>query len=164
MKRKRSAHVGDRAPKRARGTVDQSASATPPALDHPVLSRLYPHIASLRHHLLSRLPASSKNRRRKLAQLGLPLPNQDATAPRATDHELASLLDSVVVGRGLSTAADAPAREAAAQERDRDLESFSQQLPAETTASTFKPGYFLQSEVSHVLHLPCQHVACSHAA
>jgi len=156
MKRKRSVHVGGRAPKRARDAVDQSPSATTPAVEHPVLSRLYPHVASLRHYLLSRLP-SSKNRRRKLALLGLQHSSQHAPAPLDIDNELAKLLDSVVVG-GLPNAADAGARNAAAQERDRDLESFSQQLPAGTTASTFTPGYILQPEVSHLQRLPC-HVA-----
>jgi hypothetical protein len=158
MKRKRSAHVAGTGPKRARaGAVDQSPAATTPAVEHPVLGRLYPHVATLRHYLLSRLPSSSKSRRRKIAQLGLLLPSQDAPAPLAIDDELAKLLDSVVVG-GLPNAADAAARKAAAQERDRDLESFSQQLPAGTTASTFKPGYFLQPEVSQIQRLPC-HVA-----
>jgi hypothetical protein len=114
-----------------------------------VLSRLYPHVASLRHYLLSRLPSSSKNRRRKLAQLGLQHASQDAPAPRGMDEELVKLLDSVIVG-GLPNDANAAARNVAAQERDSDLERFSQQLPAGTTASTFKPGYFLQPEVSHL--------------
>jgi hypothetical protein len=114
-----------------------------------VLSRLYPQVATLRHYLLSRLPSSSKNRRRKLAQLGLHPPDADATSPRGIDDQLGDLLDAVVVG-GLpsTTTADAAVRKAATQEREDDLESFSQQFPAGTTASTFKPGYFLQPEVS----------------
>jgi hypothetical protein len=145
MKRKRSAHVGGKPPKRARGAVDQSPSATTADVEHPVLSRLYPHVTSLRQYLLSRLPTSSKSRRRKLGQLGLQH-GQDATTAREIDVKLGNLLDSVVVGV-LPSSADAAVREKAAQERERDLESFSQQLPAETTAGTFKPGYFLQSEV-----------------
>ncbi|KAF2684833.1 hypothetical protein K458DRAFT_27426 [Lentithecium fluviatile CBS 122367] len=143
---KRSAHVGGRTPKRARDAADQSAPATTPGVEHPVLSRLYPHVASLRHYLLSQLPSSSKNRRRKLTQLGLQHQSQDATAPRGIDIELGELLDSTLVGV-VPKAADEVARKEAARERDRDLESFSQQLPPGTTASTSKPGYLPQSEI-----------------
>jgi len=146
MKRKRNAHPGGGPPKKARRPADQSAVATMAFVEHPVLARLYPDVLSLRHYLLSRLPASSKSRRRKLSQLGHQHLRDEGTAPRADDLELGELLDTTLVGALPTIAAEK--REEAAKERDRDIESFSQQLPLTTSASTFKAGYFLQSEVS----------------
>lgn len=36
-----------------------------------------------------------------------------------------------------------------ARERNRDIETFTQQLSPAVTGGTFKPGYFLQSGVGH---------------
>lgn len=138
MKRERSAHVVGRPPKRARPAADQSAVATPPGVDHPVLRRLYPGVLSLRHYLLSRLPASSKYRRRRLTQLGL-----HHHAQHHLDADLAQLLDATLIG--IPRTADAAGQDEAAKDRARDIDTFSQQL---SSAGTFKPGYFLQSEVT----------------
>ncbi|KAF2259198.1 hypothetical protein CC78DRAFT_525270, partial [Lojkania enalia] len=152
MKRKRSAHAGGRPPKRTRD-ADQSAIATPTPVDHPVLQRLYPEILSLRHYLLARLPSSSKNRRRKISQFGVSSsPGQDATATCSShvdsdgvDVELGRLLDSTLVGvspKATTTRADDPAKEA----REKDIQTFSQQLSDHSTGCTFQPGGFLQGE------------------
>jgi hypothetical protein len=145
MKRKRAAHVGDRHRKRSRPASDQSAIATTPGVDHPVLRRLYPEVVTLRHYLLSRLPGTSKNRRRKISQLGLPNPNGSPAATRGPDVELGQLLDSTLVGVPVKGDTEVP--DDSADARDRDIELFSQQLPDCATGSTFKPGYFLQPEV-----------------
>ncbi|KAJ4344797.1 Telomerase reverse transcriptase [Didymosphaeria variabile] len=150
MKRKRNGPepaVG-RTPrsKKARLATDQSPVATP-AIEHPVLSRLYPGVLSLRHYLLSRLPASSKlkSRRRKISQLGIH-PGQGDIAPRGIDLELGELLDTTLVGVIPSSRAKKP--EEATRERDGDLESFTQEVAASNgSAGTFKPGYFLQAEI-----------------
>ncbi|KAJ4301248.1 Telomerase reverse transcriptase [Kalmusia sp. IMI 367209] len=146
MKRKRNTHAGGRNPKRVRAVSDQSPVATTASVEHPVLSRLYPEVLSLRHYLLSRLPASSrlKSRRRKLSQLGLH-PSHEDTATCGTDLELGELLDSTLVG--VLPNGDADRRENALREREKDLESFTQELSLTNSASTFKPGYFLQSEI-----------------
>ncbi|KAF2185025.1 hypothetical protein K469DRAFT_577492 [Zopfia rhizophila CBS 207.26] len=143
MKRKRTATVGDKPFKRSREAFSQSALATTPGVDHPVLRRLYPEVVSLRHYLLSRLSSCSKNRRRKISQLGLSEPCRDATTTQSVDVELGRLLDSTLVGVSHKTIA--ASRDESA--RTRELESFSQQL----SGSTFKPGYFLQSEVGDVI-------------
>jgi hypothetical protein len=142
--------VGGRNPrsKKPRLVADQSPAATPASIEHPVLSRLYPEVLSLRHYLLSRLPASSKSksRRRNLSQLGLHTRHQN-TAPRGIDLELAKLLDATLVGVVPSSRAGKP--EIAVRERDGDLDSFTQEVAASNaSAGTFKPGYFLQAEVS----------------
>ncbi|KAL5391507.1 hypothetical protein DPSP01_001371 [Paraphaeosphaeria sporulosa] len=134
-------------PKKPRLATNQSPVATPASIEHPVLSRMYSEVLSLRHYLLSRLPASSrsKNRRRNLSQLGKCTGHQD-TAPRGIDPELSKLLDATLVGVVPSPRAGNP--EVAARERDGDLETFTQEVAASNgTAGTFKPGYFLQAEI-----------------
>lgn len=158
MKRKRgSTHAGDRPRKRPKETSSQSAPATTPpvepaingpvdhavdhAVDHPVLRCLYPEVLTLRHYVLSRLPGTSKNRRRKISQLG----RAEGQSVDGVDSELARLLDSALVGANrIPTAAS---REETIVARDRDIISFSQQLTDCATGSTFTPGYFQQGEV-----------------
>ena len=152
MKRGRRAHAGNQhaIPKGATRAADQSSVATTASVEHPVLSRLYPDVLSLRHYLLSRLPASSraKARRRKLSQLGLlEHPGHGDTAPpaRSLDLELAELLDTTLVG----VLPGASRRDDAERQMSRDLDSFSQEISATNpSAGTFKHGYLLQAEVS----------------
>lgn len=126
--------------------VDQSAAATPVAIKQPVLQRFYPQLLTLRHYLLSVLPISSKNRRRKLAQLGRPIAANNAPSACGSDVELGQLLDSTVIG-GFETPKSEDS-EHGVRERDRDIEIFTQQLSPAFTGGTFKSGYFLQSGVS----------------
>lgn len=139
MKRKRGSHVAGRSPKKPKPAVDQSTSATPA---HPVLQRLYPQLLTLRHYLSSRLPRSSKNRRRKISQLG-----QAPAHPACdADVELAKLLDTTLVGGAFpNVSVEAP--DQVDQDRDRDIAAFTQQLSQVTPGGTFRPGYFLQPEV-----------------
>jgi hypothetical protein len=160
MKRRRgSTQAGDRPPKRPKETSSQCALATSlpvdPAVDHPVdhpvLRCLYPEVLSLRHYVLSRLPGTSKNRRRKISQLG------QSEGPRldGLDSELARLLDSALVGANHRPTATS--REEAIIARDRDIISFSQQLVDCATGRTFTPGYFQQGEV-RLLQFPNSNV------
>ena len=151
MKRKHSAHAGDRNenPKKPRRAPYQSAAATTASIEHPVLLRLYSEVLTLRHYLLSRFPASSKlkSRRRKLSQLGIEHPGQQDIASRGIDVELGELLDATLVG--VPPGVDIEKRKDAERVRDRDLDSFTQEVSASiNSAGTFKPGYFLQAEVS----------------
>ncbi|PVH95994.1 hypothetical protein DM02DRAFT_132437 [Periconia macrospinosa] len=155
MKRKANdnnhAHVGSRPPKRPRQAADQSPTATTSCTQHPVLSRLYPKVVSLRHYLLSRLPASSKNRRRKIAHLGVqqgPEQQDTNTATHGIDAELGKLLDATLIGVVSKHVTDDTAATDIAKERDQDLKNFSQHLSSSgTIGGTFKPGYFVHSEV-----------------
>lgn len=146
MKRKCTAsHAGG--PRKKAQLVDQSANATPPSIEQPVLQRFYPQLLTLRHYLLSVLPKSSKNRRRKLAQLGRPIAAKDAPSACALDIELGHLLDSTVIGK--HEIGKIENEEELTRERVKDIEIFTQQLSPALTESTFKPGYFLQSGVGH---------------
>ena len=119
--------------------MKRKRAPAPAPVDHPVLRRFYPVLCTLRRHLLSRLPATSRSRRRRLTSLGC----QDhagagAEAETNADVELAKLLDSTLVG--LPHHID-PAN---AKERDHDVDCFTQQL---SQSGTYQPGYLLQPEV-----------------
>jgi hypothetical protein len=98
MKRQLNSHTGAGPRKKAKRAAKPSAASTPIGPDHPVLQRLYPKVLTLRNYLLSRLPKSSKNRRRRLSQLGLGTPAQDDTSTRDVDIRLGQLLDSTLIG------------------------------------------------------------------
>lgn len=143
MKRKRPSRAGG--PRKKAHVVDQSTAATLPAIDQPVLRRYYPQLLTLRHYLLSQLPKSSRNRRRKISQLGLQSARSHATPSCDPDTELGQLLDSTVIG-GFNTSKTI-SEDQVTKERNRDIDTFTQQLSPVITGGTFKPGYFLQSEV-----------------
>ena len=96
--------------------------------------------------MLSRLPGSSKNRRRRISHLG-----QSTLKLDLVDRELAGLLDSTLVGVAPKTIAVALTNAQPPCTRDEDLLSFSQQLPDCATGGTFQHGYFLQSEVGQYI-------------
>ncbi|RMZ73943.1 telomerase reverse transcriptase [Pyrenophora seminiperda CCB06] len=145
MKRRRSTHTGGGSRKKPRHASNQSPSATPPSATHPVLQRLYPQVLTLRHYLLSRLSGSSKNRHRRIAQLGHAATPQGPIPTHALDPDLADLLDSVLVGSLASAEPDKQAQ--ADQERNQDINAFTQQRSQGTPGGTFKLGYYRQPEI-----------------
>lgn len=173
MKRKRSTHAtGASSPKRRRANdapaaAGQSApatlssakamSASSAAVQHPVLRRLYPEVCNLRHYVLSRLPGKSKNRRRRIAQVGRDADsNSEANSDARTskdaeiDRELAQLLDSTLIGICPKNQASTTSRDEI-RERSKDMITFSQQLSeSRVSGCTYEPGYFLQAEVRHL--------------
>jgi telomerase reverse transcriptase len=150
MKRKSGSHAGGGPRKRARRAdhVDQSGTATPSGPDHPVLRRLYPQVVTLRHYLLSRLPKSSKNRRRRISQLVEPARNP-GSACDDDDLGIAQLLDSTLVGISFD-AKRSSTQEQVARERKREIEHFTQQRSQSISGGTSKSGYLLQCEVGRV--------------
>lgn len=146
MKRKCFSHVGG--PRKKAQVVGQSTSATSSAIEQPVLQRFYPRLITLRRYVLSQLPKSSKNRRRKLAQLGWPTIGKSTTSTGDADVELGQLLDSTVVGEQKMAQIENNAQ--VVRERNKDVETFTQQLSPATIGGTLRPGYFLQSEVGGV--------------
>jgi telomerase reverse transcriptase len=65
---------------------------------HGLLAQYYSEIQTLRQYALSKLPASSRIRRRKIALLGLRQPSPER--PRTEDEiALAELLDSTIIAR-----------------------------------------------------------------
>jgi hypothetical protein len=150
MKRKCATHASGGSREKVRRA--DPAGAAPSRPDHPVLRRLYPQVHTLRQHLLSRLPKSSKGRRRRIAQLGLTTPAQDENATtHDIDVQVGQLLDSTLVG----CFPDAQPKniEDEAKERDREFEHFTQQRSQSVSGGTFKSGYIRQSEVGQVMHI-----------
>jgi hypothetical protein len=146
MKRKRSAHGSGGVRKKTRRAVDQSSiKAT-----HPVLRRLYPEVLTLRQYLLSRLPNTSKNRHRKISQLGRATPTQGTSLDRL-DIAVVQLLDSALVC-GSSVHADTDAHTRFTEEREKDIQAFTQQRSQSTPGGTFNPGYYMQSEVGRDMY------------
>lgn len=151
MKRKRSAHNCAGVRKKAKGADDQSTKATTVNATHPVLQRLYPEVLTLRQYLLSRLPSSSKNRYRKLSQLGHAIPAGDKNTADDLDNAVVQLLDSALVcNPGVQLEKDKTT--SITEEREKDIEVFTQQRSQSTPGGTFKPGYYRQSEVGHTKH------------
>ncbi|KAL5121967.1 Telomerase reverse transcriptase [Pleosporales sp. CAS-2024a] len=129
-----------------RPTLPPRAPAAPPGPgpDHPVLRRLYPQVLTLRHYLLSRLPTSSKGRRRRIAHVGsAPRAQDDDACTRDLDLQLGTLLDSALVACFPNPEPKHTEHDA----RERERESFTQQRSQTVSGGTFKPGYFLQSEI-----------------
>ncbi|KAF2831905.1 hypothetical protein CC86DRAFT_82738 [Ophiobolus disseminans] len=147
MKRKTACHAGGGPRKKTRlaNRSSQSDTATPSGPDHPVLRRFYPGVVTLRHYLLSKLPNSSKNRRRRISQLGYATPAQKDAATGDVDVDLGQLLDSTLVGYSPYTIPNT--QEQAEKECSREIERFTQQRSQTVSGGTFKPGYFLQCEV-----------------
>ena len=121
------------------GAIHQSQPVS-----HPLLSRLYPHIQTLRDYILSRLPASSRLRRKKISSVGL----QSETSGKAvTEAELgvARLLDCTVV-------AYSSLPETQTDDRWQQLTTFSQK--GDESYVTLSDGYagasFSQTEVCRI--------------
>ncbi|KAI9683334.1 MAG: hypothetical protein M1829_005404 [Trizodia sp. TS-e1964] len=100
-------------------------------LEHSVLLSYFPRVLTLREYLLSKLPASSKSRRRKILSLG---PADKGTGKCLETGELAKLLDTALIG----IARDA--QEEDGQARRKELLHFSQKQLAATNQSSTSSG------------------------
>jgi len=132
MKRKRTSHAAQNNHKRIRFDTPTDA--------HPTTSLLrlyYPHVLTLRQYLVTKLPKSSKKRRRKLAQYGL---RRDGGVG---DPNTARLLDSTIVG----TFDDVDVQPVDLQTIDREIIIFTQQLSESTILTHDTQDSLKQSEV-----------------
>ncbi|KAG8525371.1 uncharacterized protein KY384_009015 [Bacidia gigantensis] len=132
-----------------------------PNVHHPTLSLYYNHIWTLRSYLLSRIPTTSKIRRRKLATAGLreagdpqyeerrkgstqdPLSSNDSTQKLI---RLATVLDHTLIG-----ATQNAVPEYSCEERRKDLETFSQQACTAATSSLVEGGVSLPDLVDFAI-------------
>ena len=100
-KRKRGKHGSSQVPKPSRSTE--------PLIKASVLAKYYPSVLTLRQYLLSRLPASSKARKKKIGYIGTGSQSHGKGIKSAEvkekdsnshdrDLELGSLLDQTLVG------------------------------------------------------------------
>lgn len=138
-----------RGKKRKRTTNDASGNQNLASSKHqtPVKKDLllqhYPVVSTLREHVLSRLPDTSKIRRKKIAALGSSI---DASA---IEKQLAHVLDSTLVGISASTSTKSDSEEATWQQ----WLSFSQRGDESyvTISNGIAASIAKQSEVCHCL-------------
>ncbi|KAI0914866.1 hypothetical protein F4823DRAFT_571869 [Ustulina deusta] len=78
-------------------------------LRHPVLSRYYPHVQSLREYIIAQLPPSSRIRRKKISAIGIVNKSHDAPLSDV-ERSLGALLDTTLVGYSNPTTEEGPNR------------------------------------------------------
>ena len=102
-----------------------------------VLAQYYPKVTSLREYLVSKLPPTSKLRKKKILSLG-----KSHTSNLEGDNAFSKFLDQTIIGVR-NTAEISP------QERIQQWTSFSQRLDTSdsTLANITGAGIFSQSEV-----------------
>lgn len=133
--------------KRVKVNEDAAASA---AVRHPTLSLYYPCVFTLREHVLSRLPASSKTRRRKVAALGRSATKSRSSVREGTEGDieavLVKLLDCTLVCRRHNEP------KLAFDNREKKLRAFCQRTEGVDESSLLE-GNTPQSEVGPFLLL-----------
>ncbi|KAI6350784.1 hypothetical protein MCOR25_010392 [Pyricularia grisea] len=82
----------------------------PAEVTHLVLSQYFPCLQTLREHLLSSLPSSSRIRRRKIAAIGDRVDGKDGAADKTLEAAVAHLLDSTIVAASEERAAPSDGR------------------------------------------------------
>lgn len=136
-KRKRPARQSETSSKRVQ-------VASKPSRDneatHPVISRYYQRVLTLRQYLLEQLPPSSKSRRRRVASLGRQGSDSDGSREDNIE-ELATLLDSTLVGILCET------NRKDDQERQKHFAAFTQSQYRSSLTSTDTGPTCPQSEV-----------------
>lgn len=147
VKRKRRGPVSDLVQCK-RPKLSKKSDTSESAVRHAVLSCYYPQVYTLREYLLSKLPASSKTRRKKINSVrcvgGLTkVVGENLNGEAALAH----LLDQTLVG---ILPHEAPSR----NQRLREWESFSQRAETSdaTNGSSFGEGRCSQSEVCVFFH------------
>lgn len=111
---------------------------------HALLAQYYPEAQTLRQYALSKLPASSRIRRRKIASVGRAKTSPEK-APTEDELAVGELLDSTIVARRLHHA------EASHDHRWEQWLSFSQKGYESyvTLSDGLKGSIYSQSEVSN---------------
>ncbi|KAI7921925.1 telomerase reverse transcriptase [Pyricularia oryzae] len=87
------------------GVLELDKQPHPAEFTHLVLSQYFPCLKTLREHLLSSLPSTSRIRRRKIAAVGDRVDDKDGAANKTLEAALAHLLDSTIVAASEERAA-----------------------------------------------------------
>jgi hypothetical protein len=125
--------------KRQKVATSLNGGSQDPVVKNAVLAQYYLRVLSLREYLLSKLPPTSKIRRKKIFTFGRKA-GQETSGP---DQSLANALDQILIGVSRDS-------QSSQEERWRQWASFSHRA-ADTSASTLANlsgiGLFSQSEV-----------------
>lgn len=130
--RKRKSHSAGGSVKRQRTGDNKQPSIV------PLLQQFYREVHTLRTYLVSRLPKSSKKRRRRLLNYGVQ-PAQDESI--LVDEGTVHLLDTIQVG----TAQPVPTQEL--EQIEQDISVFTQQVSEADISLSPSAGHLRQSEV-----------------
>lgn len=113
----------------------------------PVINSYYPRVTTLRQYLVSKLPSTSKKKRRRIALLGLESRKNErdfsGSGPESVSKEIAELLDGTLVGAesGIDTTEDRGFRAS-------QFQAYTQELADSAVGSTVNNDSSLQTEVS----------------
>ena len=137
-KRKRNRPGRDVKGHNKRQRISGGFSSKDPVIKSAVLAQYYPQVCSLREYLLSKLPTSSKIRKKKVLLVG----RNDQ--PNGGDHSLASFLDQTLVGI-------LKYKDISQEERLQQWTSFSQRRDTSDSnlGNTSEMGGFSQLEVGY---------------
>ncbi|KAI1208082.1 uncharacterized protein F4807DRAFT_164634 [Annulohypoxylon truncatum] len=83
--------------KKGKTQPETSQQSAPVQAQHAVLNQFYPQVLTLRNYVLSKLPATSRLRRKKVAAVGIAKKPSDS-ALSDVEQSLGILLDSTLVG------------------------------------------------------------------
>lgn len=140
-KRKRKSHGNRGGGCQKRQKIALNTEGNGPVVKSALLVQFYPQVLTLRQYLLSRLPANSKVRKKKIRNVG------KNSSPNHTeeDERFCSFLDQTLVGVTKRT-------EVLQDERWKQWNTFSQRADesASTLANLTGVGTFSQSEVREV--------------
>ena len=113
-------------------------SGKEPVVKQALLNQYYQRVHSLREYLLSRLPTSSKIRRKKIISLGRKV------ADKEKDQKLAQFLDQTLVGVSKETGHSE-------EERQQQWIAFSQNADDSHLANLSGVGVYSQAEVGFLI-------------
>ena len=137
-KRHRSGQDSRGDAKRQRVSTSFNGNGKDPVVKNALLAQYYPRVLSLREYLLSKLPLTSKIRRKKILTVG----RKPGDRSSGRDQALANALDQILIGVSKDS-------QASQEERWQQWASFSYR--ADTSASTLANlggiSLFSQSEV-----------------
>ncbi|KAI4252946.1 MAG: hypothetical protein LQ352_003992 [Teloschistes flavicans] len=133
------------------------AAITYDEVTHPTLSLYYPRISTLRHHILSKLPASSKKRRRRILAVKRNTATKVCTSKVQSsqgseftvDDALGTLLDRTLV----CSRDDEYKLDAQDQDREQDFRLFSPRHDGPDESSLLEPGRSLPEIIDFAIWL-----------
>jgi hypothetical protein len=128
---------GDSKRQKTTTSCNWNVSGKQPLVQHAVLAQYYPQVLSLREYLLSKLPPTSKTRRKKISSVG-----KKARPNAQNDEVFATFLDRTLIG--VRSNKDVPQ-----QERLQQWTSFTQHVDTSDSgfANLSGVGIYSQSEV-----------------
>lgn len=145
MKRKRRPKVNEdtcgRQCKKRKDRILDGNTEPVPSIHHPVLQCYFSRVITLRQYLLENVSKSAKGRRQRLERLG----RVDTPAKDHQDHELSSLLESILVAHD-----DRDKFDCVTSKSVSELKTFTQQVHRSSDESSVSPNASQSRQLSDV--------------